>query len=72
MQDVAQIKTALIGNEKFGQRGLIGEVHDINTWRTSMNDKFLWVSGAVAASWFFVSALAYIGYEWMKAKLGRN
>lgn len=68
--DLAQIKNVIIGNEQFQQRGMAGDVADLKAWKTSVNDKILYVTGAIAASWFFVGLIAYIAYEWVKTKFG--
>ena len=70
LKDVSEIKTALIGDTRYQQRGIVGDVADLKTWREGIAGKLLWVSGAVAASWFFICLIAYVGYEWVKAKVG--
>jgi hypothetical protein len=69
MNDLSEIKSVIIGNEQFQQRGMAGDVADLKAWKTSVNDKILYVTGAIAASWFFVGLIGYVAYEWVKTKL---
>jgi len=70
LQDVAEMKAALIGDARYKQKGLVGDVSDLKIWKEDIAAKWLWVSGAVAASWFFIGIIGYVGYEWVKTKIG--
>jgi hypothetical protein len=70
LKDVSDIKAALIGDPRYNHRGIVGDVSDLKTWREGIAGKLLWVTGAVTASWFFICLIAYVGYEWVKTKVG--
>lgn len=70
LKDVAEIKSAIIGNPQFKQRGLAGDVEDLKDWKTGIDGKILWVTGVIVASWFFIGIIAYVGFEWVKTKIG--
>jgi hypothetical protein len=69
LKDVAEIRTALVGDARYQQRGIVGDVADLKGWRDAISAKLLYVTGAVAASWFFICLIGYVGYEWVKTKL---
>ena len=68
LSDVADIKRALIGDKTYGTIGVVDEVKDLQKWKAKIDGRLTWVGGAVWASWFFICAIAYVGFEWVKTK----
>jgi hypothetical protein len=71
-KDVAEIKTALIGDSRYQQRGVVGDVADLKSWKQQIHDRVLYIAGGVAVAWFGICLAAYVGYEWVKTKLGNQ
>lgn len=61
-----RIETAVCGDIAMGNEGMAVAIIKLLKWRSSIRRQIAYVMGAIAATWFFVSLLAYVGYEWVK------
>ena len=72
LEDVSVIKRALIGDPKFGQKGLAEDVKDLKDWRDVINGHRKYVWGVIVGSWFFICLIALVAFEWAKAKFSNG
>lgn len=49
--DVADLRKAVIGDETFGQEGLVHRVKDLETWKAKVTIRMATVAGGVLALW---------------------
>ena len=61
MNDVAEIKTAIVGNSKLGIEGISKRVESLEKWRTKLNLRIAFWSGAGA----FAVLLVKSGFEYL-------
>lgn len=64
VNDVAEIKKALVGDTKWRTPGLIKEVESLKAWRDKMNLRIMFWSGAGAVVVFALKA----GLEYLTRK----
>jgi hypothetical protein len=49
INDVHEVKSAIVGNEKFGQIGLVARMDRIENWRVRIDLRIAMVAGATTA-----------------------
>jgi len=60
IEDVRDIKLAVVGDRHLGVEGLVGEVKTLQKWRSKLDLRVATISGFIAA------ALAFIKYLFTK------
>jgi hypothetical protein len=70
LKDVAEIKSAVIGDERYGHDGIAKDVNNLKKWRDHLSGQIKYLAGFIAATWFIIGVLAYVGVEWVKYKFG--
>jgi len=48
--DVKEIRRAVVGETKWGEKGLIKRVESIESWKNNINLKVAWTSGLVVGA----------------------
>ncbi len=63
-RDIEEIKRAVIGDTKWGQKGLIRRVDGLESWKDSINLKIAYTTGFVVA----IVEILKFGLEYLTTK----